>query len=327
MKYIELKSSLKEGLRSVYVISGDDRYLCFDALKKITDKANIMIKDMNSITLSGEGVSAKEIVDSANVYPFGDAYRLVVVKNYAGTTKDELEVLKEYFASPLSSTILVLFCPEKPENYRAMSDITLVDCSKIDPKMIAAFIKNRLAKEEINSSDEAIEKLIMFCNSDMARINSELEKLVAYTAETKSLTPELVTEFVIEDKEYQVFELAGFIAKGDSKSAINLVDSFMIKAGGGLQVLGPLYSNYRRALYVSINKDKTTAELAAALGVKEFAIKMLKPQVSIFSAKKLKQITDMVSKYERKIKLGQIKENVAIKTIVFSILNLRGDNG
>lgn len=327
MKYIELKSSLKEGLRSVYVISGDDRYLCFDALKKITDKADIMIKDMNSITLSGEGVSAKEIVDSANVYPFGDAYRLVVVKNYAGTTKDELEVLKEYFASPLSSTILVLFCPEKPENYRAMSDITLVDCSKIDPKMIAAFIKNRLAKEEINSSDEAIEKLIMFCNSDMARINSELEKLVAYTAETKSLTPELVTEFVIEDKEYQVFELAGFIAKGDSKSAINLVDSFMIKAGGGLQVLGPLYSNYRRALYVSINKDKTTAELAAALGVKEFAIKMLKPQVSIFSAKKLKQITDMVSKYERKIKLGQIKENVAIKTIVFSILNLRGDNG
>ncbi len=327
MKYIELKSSLKEGLRSVYVISGDDRYLCFDALKKITDKADIMIKDMNSITLSGEGVSAKEIVDSANVYPFGDAYRLVVVKNYAGTTKDELEVLKEYFASPLSSTILVLFCPEKPENYRAMSDITLVDCSKIDPKMIAAFIKNRLAKEEINSSDEAIEKLIMFCNSDMARINSELEKLVAYTAETKSLTPELVTEFVIEDKEYQVFELAGFIAKGDSKSAINLVDSFMIKAGGGLQVLGPLYSNYRRALYVSINKDKTTAELAAAMGVKEFAIKMLKPQVSIFSAKKLKQITDMVSKYERKIKLGQIKENVAIKTIVFSILNLRGDNG
>lgn len=327
MKYIELKSSLKEGLRSVYVISGDDRYLCFDALKKITDKADIMIKDMNSITLSGEGVSAKEIVDSANIYPFGDAYRLVVVKNYAGTTKDELEVLKEYFASPLSSTILVLFCPEKPENYRAMSDITLVDCSKIDPKMIAAFIKNRLAKEEINSSDEAIEKLIMFCNSDMARINSELEKLVAYTAETKSLTPELVTEFVIEDKEYQVFELAGFIAKGDSKSAINLVDSFMIKAGGGLQVLGPLYSNYRRALYVSINKDKTTAELAAALGVKEFAIKMLKPQVSIFSAKKLKQITDMVAKYERKIKLGQIKENVAIKTIVFSILNLRGDNG
>ena len=49
MKYIELKSSLKEGLRSVYVISGDDRYLCFDALKKITDKANIMIKDRKSV--------------------------------------------------------------------------------------------------------------------------------------------------------------------------------------------------------------------------------------------------------------------------------------
>ena len=124
-----------------------------------------------------------------------------------------------------------------------------------------------------------------------------------------------------------MFELAQFLSKVDSKNAINLVDSFMVKAGGGLQVLAPLYNNYRRALYVSINKDKTTSEIANVLGVKEFAIKMLKSQAEIFSAKKLKQIVDMIAKFERKIKVGEIKENVAIKTIVFNILNLRGDNG
>ncbi len=327
MKYIELKSSLKNSLDNCYLISGDDRYLCFDALKKITDRAGIMIADMNSVTLSGDSVSAKDIVSSCNIYPFGDNYRLVVVKNFMGTSKEEIETLKGYFNSPLSSTVLVLFCPEKPENYRGMSDITLVDCSKIETKVIAAFIKNKLAAADISSSDVAIEKLIMFCSSDMTRINSELEKLIAYTAESKIITPEIISEFVTEDKEYQVFELAQFIAKGDSKSAINLVDSFMVKAGGGLQVLAPLYSNYRRALYVAINKDKSLSEIANSLGVKEYAIKMLKPQTEIFSAKKLKQIIDMIAGYERKIKLGQIKENVAIKTIVFSILNLRGDNG
>jgi DNA polymerase III delta subunit len=75
---------------------------------------------------------------------------------------------------------------------------------------------------------------------------------------------------------------------------------------------------------VSINKDKTSAELASMLSVKEFAIKMLKNQIAVFSAKQLKIIVDMLADYDRKIKVGEMKESVAIKTIVFNILNLRG---
>ena len=79
-------------------------------------------------------------------------------------------------------------------------------------------------------------------------------------------------------------------------------------------------------MFVSINSTKTASELALLLGVKEFAIKMLKNQVSCFSPKQLKQIVDMIADYDRKIKVGEMKENIAIKTIVFNILNIRGQN-
>ena len=92
----------------------------------------------------------------------------------------------------------------------------------------------------------------------------------------------------------------------------------------GFTILSPLYNNYRRALFVAINKDKSATELANMLSVKEFAIKMLKNQITVFSAKQLKIIVDMISNYDRKIKVGEMKENIAIKTIVFNILNLRG---
>ena len=81
MKYIELKSSLKQAVKNAYLIYGDDRYLCYDALKKIEASLSIAIADMNSVTISGESSSAKEIVESVNLYPFGDLYRLVVGKN------------------------------------------------------------------------------------------------------------------------------------------------------------------------------------------------------------------------------------------------------
>ena len=158
----------------------------------------------------------------------------------------------------------------------------------------------------------------------MARITNELEKLIALVIESKVLTGDIVEKNVVQDKEFQVFQLAEFIAKGDAKNAIDLVDSFMVKSGQGFTVLMPLYNTYRRALYVAINKDKTAAELASIFGVKEFAVKMLKNQITVFSSKQLKQIVDMIADYDRKIKVGEMKENIAIKTIVFNILNLRG---
>lgn len=325
VKYIELKASLKNKIENAYLISGDDRYLCYDALKKIEDSLSITIKDMNSVTISGEKVTAKDIVDSANMYPFGDEYRLVVVKDFAPLkNKEEYKIIENYLKTPLASTVIVFFNPDSAEFFKGMAKLTTIDCSKIEPKVISVFIKNKLAKNEIQASEDAIENLILFCDSDMTRITNELEKLIAYVAETKVLTAEIVKAFVVQDKEYQIYELAEFIAKGESQKAIDLVDSFMVKPGSAFVILSPLFNNYRRALFVSINKDKTPAELASLLGVKEFAIKMLKNQVSKFSPKELKQIVDMIAEYDKKIKLGEIKENVAIKTIVINILNIRG---
>ena len=327
MKYVELKASLKTQIQRAYLISGDDRFLCYDALKKIEDALGITIKDMNTVTLSGEQVSAKDIVDSANMYPFGDLFRLVVVKNFApAKNKAEYDTIQKYVSEPLDSTVLVFFNPDNAEFYKNMKNLTVVDCSKIDAKTISAFVKNFLAKNEISSSEETIDKLIMYCSSDMARITNELEKLSAYVAKTKVLTTDIVEKFVVWDKEFQVFQLAEFIAKKDAKNAIDLVDSFSLKPGSAFTILSPLYSNYRRALFVSINSTKTSAELATMLGIKEFAVKMLKNQVACFSPKQLKQIVDMIADYDRKIKVGEMKENIAIKTIVFNILNIRGQN-
>lgn len=327
MKYVELKSELKNKIESAYLISGDDRFLCFDALQKIEEAAGINIKDMNSVTLSGENVSAREIVDSANIYPFGDEHRLIVVKGFsASKNKEEQVIIKNYLASPLSSTILVFFNPDGAEFFKGMSHIIPVDCNKLEPKWVNLYIKNYLSKKQISADDDAISTLALYSLYDMTKVSSELEKLSAYVCETKVLTKQIVENFVVQEREFQIYELAEFLAKGDGENAFKLIDSFSVKPGSAFVIISPLYNNYRRALYVSINTNKSSAELASLLGVKEFAIKMLSNQVKNFSPKKLKTIVDLIAKYDKKIKVGEIKENVAIKLIATSILNIRGKN-
>jgi len=79
-------------------------------------------------------------------------------------------------------------------------------------------------------------------------------------------------------------------------------------------------------LFVALNKDMTSAQLASQLGVKEFAIRAMQNQIRVFSPKKLKKIVSMITEFDRKIKIGEMKENTAIKTLVFNILNIRGQN-
>lgn len=325
VKYIELKQSLKNKIENAYLITGDDRYLCFDALKKIESSINISIKDMNSVTISGDSVSAKDIVDSANIYPFGDQYRLIIVKGFPQSkNKDEFKTIETYLKKPLSSTVLVFFNPDETDFFKGMEGLTLVDCSKISAKVISAYVKNELAKNGIASNDTAINTLILYSNNDMTKVTNELEKLICYVNDDKVLTENIVKEFVVQEKEFQVYQLSELLAKGDAKNAIDLVNTFEMKSSSSFQIITTLYNNYRRALFASLNKDKTNAELAGLLGVKEFAIKMMKNQIEVFNSKQLKKIVDMIAKFDKKIKIGEIKENIAIKTIIFNILEIRG---
>lgn len=327
MKYTDLKTNLKQKIEKNYLIFGEDRFLCYDALKKIEEAININLKDMNMAVISAEKISAKDIVDSANLYPFGDEYRLVVVKNYElPKSKEEIKILQDYLNNPLESTILVFFNPDIDDDFKSMSNLTVVDCNKIDIKFIYAYAKNILTKAGCQFEDSAIEKLIIFCNSDMTRINNELEKLQAYISNDKVLTEGIIEEFVVQDKEYQVFQLAEFLAKGDAKNAIDLVDSFSYKSGFAYLIMNPLFNNYRRALFISLNKDKNISELANLLSVKEYAIRAMQNQIKTFSPKKIKRIISLITEYDNKIKIGEMKEKTAIKMLVFNILNIRGQN-
>ena len=88
-------------------------------------------------------------------------------------------------------------------------------------------------------------------------------------------------------------------------------------------MLTPLYNNYRRVLFTAINAEKRDAEIAEALGVKEYAIKMCRNQAKLFSPKKLKKIVDMLAAADKNIKNGTIKEEIAVKTIIIQIMKLR----
>ena len=330
MKFVELKKRLAEKIDNVYLISGSDRFLCFKALEMIEKALNITIKDMNSVVIQGESANVKDIIDSASVFPFGDPYRLVIVKNFnpksgAGSKKNSNEeIISQYLASPNENAVIVFFNADGDDFFKNLkSRLVHVDCEKLDMPSILKLVINDAGKQQVSISEGAAKLLALFCNSDMTRITSELAKLISFAQNKKEITEKDVRDLVVEDKEYQIFELSEFISQGKKQEALNMIQVLSLTGKSGFSILTPLYNNYRRVLFTAINSDKRDSEIAEALGVKEYAIKMCKNQAKLFTPKKLKKIVDMLATADKNIKNGTIKEDIAVKTIIVQIIKMR----
>ena len=326
VKFIELKKDLEKNIRPAYLINGNDRYLCYSALEMIKKALGITLAEMNEVIMSGESVTKEDIARSASIFPFADNYRLIQVNDYNAKTKSKLggDELLTYLKNPMKESVIIFFNLDSADALKPyLQHLTVVDCDKLDESTIKAVLANKITKSNAKMSREALETLVLYCNNDMARITSELDKLICFAGE-KEITKDDVSNLVVQDKEYQVFELAEFIAKGEKVKALDLIFTLSKSGYSGFSLLTPLYNNYRRALFVAINKDKSEEEIASLLGVKPYAVKMVKNQVRYFTPKKLKTIVDMLYEADRNIKTGKIKEEVAIKTVTLNILNIRG---
>jgi len=326
MKFIELKKSLEKKIEPAYLITGNDRFLCYSALDTIKKALNITMKDLNEIILSGESVNAQDISLAVNSFPFIDNYKLIQINDLNGKlkSKNKEDELIVYLKNPIKENVVVFFNLESIDALKPyMNYLTVIDCDKLDEDTIKNIMAVKLKKINKEISVGALEKLVRYCNNDMARITNEVEKLISYSGD-ESIKESDVDCLVYQDKEYQIFELAEFISKGEKEKALDLIYTLSNGGKSGFSVLGPLYNNYRRALFVAINKDKTDDEIGLLLGVKPYAVKMVRNQVSRFTPKKLKMIVDMLYEADKNIKMGKIKEDVAIKTTVLNILKLRG---
>ncbi len=324
MKFIDLKKDLQKEIKPAYLISGNDRFLCFNALEQIKQALNITLPDLNHAIFDGAVATHQEIVESASVFPFVDSFRLVQVNNFSSKNKSKEDKLLNYLKNPMKESVVVFFSPDQNEALKPyLSLLSVVDCDKLATETLMMTLKSKFEKAGAKITKEALEKLILFCNNEMTRISGETEKLISF-ADGEEITVETVQKLVVEDKEYQVFELSEFIAKNDKFKALDLAETLSKDKKGGFSILTPLYNNYRRALFVAVNKDKTDAEIAKLLGVKEYAIKMVKSQVRVFSPRNLKKIVDMIYEADRNIKMGKIKEDIATYSVILNILKLRG---
>lgn len=318
MQFTELKKSLESGQTfSVYVLEGEDAYFRRSALETIKS-ALVSEPAFNVATFEG-GADAEDINASLVAVPLLSRFRLTVVNEYYPKTEELKKTVGGFCASGVKSSILVIVNERVYEGFKKIPEICSVNCGKAETPLIMRWIKATAKNAGVSAEDAVLRTIAEYCLSDMTRVKSETEKLIAYAGAGGEITAEAVDLLVHRDAEYKIYEMTEHIAKKRFDLALTVVEDMLEKGDSSQRILVSLSNYFRRLLFVAIS-DKSYAETAAFLGIKEYAVKKAAEQARSFRVRALKKAVDELNDADYAVKSGKIDADTAMWINLFKIM-------
>lgn len=326
MKFEELKASVSKCCKGAYLLSGVDEFLLSTSYNLIVKYANILYEDLNIIKFAEGVIDCVDVVRALDTMPvFSD--KKIVYLDLRMARKSEvknIKVINEYLQSPNPMAILIVNLGANDEDFGLEQRyLELVDCNKLDIKIIQAKIIATLKAKGKTIDAEACNVLMDYCLCDLAKILVECEKLVAYVGDRNNIIKSDVQEIVTRSIEYQIFELTDALAKKNNVKVYTILGDLEAKKDEYKMLPALIYSHFRRLFHIALNQGVSNFEIAKMLGIKEYAVKMSQQQANLFSKSSLKKINELCARLDYDLKQSNTSLKNAVELIVLTILNLK----
>ena len=323
MKYVEFKKFTDEnGGLPIYLFEGEEVYF--------REKGEALLKSkflqeptLDYIAYDGaslKGDKLKTLVDAVNCFPFLSEKRIVRVSEFYPTEKEFEQYLDDLFANPPRDSMLIIVNGGKGKTGTAAlakkPNVTYVDCARADEETIKKWIYVTCKREGVYADGITCGKIASYCIFDMSRISKETEKLIGYCKASgiDRLTDEIVDGLVYPDSEYKIYELANALARKNYSEYMKITADLSTRGFNEISLLSSLAS-YFKGLYEASECKGSDKEVAAALGIKEYAAKKNREQAAKFTKEELLNLYNAVYGAISAIKCGELTPASALKTV------------
>jgi DNA polymerase III delta subunit len=187
-----------------------------------------------------------DIIDSARTAPFFFSPRRIVVvraveKNREGkegrtdresfgklSSLDE-KVLREYFRSPASRTVLVIVVKGRVKKTHPLvkffdsqprSAVILKELKPLKGDGLQAWMRQRLDALGKSATQEALVRLEEVAGSDLRRIDREFDKIAVFAAERTKIDLKDILQVCAWTKDFIEWDLTDALKKGDQRKAL-----------------------------------------------------------------------------------------------------------
>ena len=306
-----------------YLLCGDEDYLKSQALDKLKKAILKDGMDMNYTCYEGKKFKEEEFIAFGQTLPFFAEYRLVVLQD-TGFFKESCESFLEALERIAPSTIVIFVesaCDKRNRLYKLVKDKGYVsELNEMDEKSLLIWLKKMFLEEKKVIQDADIAYFLQCIGKDMNLLKNEVEKLCCYCANQEKITRAMMDEILIFKVEGKVFDMLSAIGNRNKEIALNHYHDLLAVKEPVMRIFFLLVRQFNIILQVKSAKENglSNSEIAQKAGIPPFAVGKTFDQTKQFTFAELHEILEECAEVERKIKLGMIKDQIALELMIVS---------
>lgn len=319
---------------SLYLVQGTEQFLIEQVKQTLFD---IVLKEEESADFNFGQFDMKETsvglaIQEAESFPFFGNRKLVFIQNpyfltgerVSNAPEHELKELEEYMENPSDFSIFVIFAPyDKLDKRKKITKLitkhaTLLDVQPMQERDIIQFVKATCQEKGYTFKDQAFDLLLDLTNCNLTRMMQELEKLMLFHQESKTIVKSSVEKLVSKSLEQNVFELNELVLKKDVRKAIELYQDLLTQKEDPIKIIALMIGQFRLLLQVKILREKgyQQGDISGILKVHPYRVKLAMQKERQFDQALLSQAHHYLIDADYQIKTGKVKPEMQVELFV-----------
>lgn len=324
----DLENDIKNNnLRGIYILSGEEKYLQEEYLRKIKKTFGDLSLGINYILLDENSITS--IISDIETPAFGYEKKLIIIRNSNIFKKDcKLTIkdkLKEYVNDNLdiiNKSCVIVFVEEtvhKMDLYKTLEkNSTIVEFKYMKPVELRKRLKKICLMYNVTVADSTIDYLIEISGTNMQELINEIRKLIEFAGENGEIKKQDIDILSIKDVQAIIFDLTDFLGEKNISKALNVLDNLIYNKEPIQKIIVTLYNHFKK-LYLTklaIIENRNLLEVLSLKQNQVFLVSKYKKQAQYFKEDEIKKILLELIDLDYKYKSGQIDLDIGLKSIL-----------
>ena len=344
------KEIKEETLASCYFFYGEETFLADQFIKELKEALiSPEIQDYNVERFSLDDNSWAEVIDLARTIPFFiSPWRIIVVEVPKGKKESlsslEQTILKDYFSSPSSKTLIVIVISGKVKKSTSLfkffsslpsSVVFLKELRPLKDKALFAWMDKRFLSQGKTATPEAKKRLQELAGNDLRRVNNEIEKLITFAGEKKVIELDDINQVSGWVKTFFEWEIADALRKADFERSLIVLNNLFKEGVKPEYILGSMARFFRDIFLAKLllkekdfDKKAIFKELRPHIHEKfgSFYVAKFKEFFSLvekFSMRDLNRVLTELEEIDLRMKTTTLTPKILLEGFLFDYCGLR----
>lgn len=312
-------------MNKIYLVYGDEPYLIDEYIKKIEKEYS----DYEKVCYDMLEVNVENAIYDALTISLFSSNKLIICNNSVFLTTQKCEIehntdsILKYLSSNTDNILIFTVNTALDKRKKLVKELENKSEVKVFNKLkdyeLSKFIKDYLKKFSFNIDNDALNLFINKLNDDLYVITSELDKMILYKDNKKTINLDdvrLVTSKIINS---DIFDLIDAITKKNINEALALYDDLVLMQEEEIKLIVILANQFRLIYQVKemYKMGYSELDIANSLDVHPYRVKLAK-NIDISSNDAIKYLRKLAN-LDELIKTGKIDKKEGFYKFMLSI--------